>query len=272
MGVERLLKGYPLTVALRLALSKYLLSRLSFIIPDKHFLISYYGGKIYLNLKESSMMLNKALGVYEFWKTKLFFDIVKEGMTVVDVGVHKGYFSLLFAKLMNDKGRVLSFEPDSGNSFWFQKSVQANKYKCIMLYQCALSDSNGEATFYPGEESRYGSLFASYASAPEKEPVIVRTRTLDDVLQEEGISSVDIMKIDVEGADLLVLKGAKKTLQASQNLKIAMDVDLKGKEQREQLFDLLTLCGYQIFKIGKTLEPIEKIDETVWDIYAEKRE
>jgi predicted methyltransferase len=80
-------------------------------------------------------MRNRALGVYEFWKTMLLFDIVKEGMTIIDAGSNKGYYSLLFAKSMNDKGRILSFEPDIGNCFWFNKSIQANKEDYISVLQ-----------------------------------------------------------------------------------------------------------------------------------------
>ena len=269
MKIKQLFRDYPLTVAIKLTLFGCLLTSLSFLLPNRYFLIKFHGGKIYLNLKESHMMRNRALGVYEFWKTRLFFDIVKEGMTIIDVGANKGYYSLIFAKLMNDRGRILSFEPDINNCFWFNKSIQANKYKSIKLYQCALSDNNGEAIFYLGEKSGWGSLFSS-SDASRKQPVVVNTKKLDNVVQEEGISSIDIIKIDVQGADLLVLKGARKTLAANPKLKIAMDVDVKGEEERQQLFDLLTSCGFQISKIGKRLEPIRRIDETIKDIYAEK--
>ena len=80
-------KDYPFGVACKLTFSEQLLSRISFIIPDKHFLINYWGGKIHLNLKEYNPGRNKALGVYEYWKTRLFMNLVKPGMIVVDIGV-----------------------------------------------------------------------------------------------------------------------------------------------------------------------------------------
>ena len=266
---KQLFSDYPLTVTIKLALS-ILLTVLSFLIPGRYYLISFCGGKIYLNLKESFMIRNRALGIYEFWKTRLFFDIVREGMTIIDAGVNKGYYSLLFAKLMNDKGQILSFEPDIGNCFWFNKSIQANKYKSIKLYQCALSESDSEAIFYPGKKSGWGSLRSSHETDLQKKTMVVKTKKLDTILQEEGISRVDIIKIDVQGADLLMLKGARKFLEANPKLKIAMDVDVKGEEERQQLFDLLTSYGFKISKIGKKLEPIERIDETIKEIYAEK--
>lgn len=263
----RTLRDYPSNV---IFLKQYLsrrLSRMAFLLPNTYFLIRYSGGKIYLNLKESRWMRQRALGVYEYWKTRLFFSIVKEGMTIVDVGANKGYFSLLFAKLMNDKGEVLSFEPDPDNCFWFRRSVQANGYRCIRLFQYALSDKEGSATFYRGRKSGWGSLFPS--SSTTKGAITVNTRKLDNVLRDEGIDKVDIIKIDVEGGDLLVLKGAKRTLKKG-SLKLAMDVNVKSLEDRNRLFDFLKSCSFEIFGIGKELTPIRKMGVRNNEIYALK--
>jgi len=266
----QIFKEYPIKIAFKKLLAKFL-SKMSFLIPNRYFLINYYGGKIYLNLRESQMMIERALGVYEYWKTHLVMDLVKPGMVVVDVGVNKGYFSLLFAKLMEDKGKVLSFEPDPDNCFWIKKSINANKYNSIKLYQIALSDKNGEATFYPGKKSGLGSLFLSNSAAPDKKPFKVKTRKLDDILKEGGIEDIDIIKIDVEGSDLLVLKGAENTLKKSKNVKLIMDIDVGSKNERQQVFKFLISCGFKIYSIGKELKRIEKIDELKSkDIYATK--
>jgi len=260
-------KEYPSSMIVLKKLLSRRLSRMAFLLPNTYFLIRYCGGKIYLNLRESAMMMDRALGIYEYWKRKIFLNTVKEGMTIVDIGVNKGYFSLLFAKLMNDRGKVLSFEPDPDNCFWVRKSIQANGYRCIELFQYALSDKEGSVTFYLGKKSGWGSVFPS--SLTEEKAITVKTRKLDNVLKEEGMNKVDIIKIDVQGADLLVLKGAETTLKR-QNIKLAMDVDVKSLGERNQLFDFLESCGFKIFRIGKELTPIEKIDEKIKDIYAMK--
>lgn len=236
-------------------------------LPNRYYMIKYYGGKIYLNLSESGMMMDRALGVYDYWKTKLFLKLVKEGMTIADIGVNKGYFSLLFAKLMNDRGRVLSFEPDPDNCFWFKRSIRANKYRCIRLFQCTLSNRQGKVAFYRGKKSGWGSLFPS--SRMDGKAITVKTRKLDDVLRDEGISRVDIIKIDVEGADLLVLEGAERTLN-KKNIKLIMDIDVRNSQKKNRLFTLLESHGFKIFRIGKELIPIEKIDERTKDIFAAK--
>ena len=260
-------REYPSNVILLKKLLSIALWKMAFPLPNRYFLIEYYGGKIYLNLKESVMMMDRALGVYEYWKTKLFLNVIKEGMTIIDIGVNKGYFSLLFAKLMNDKGKVLSFEPEPNNCFWFRKSIQANGYSCIKLFQYALSDREGSVNLYRGKKSGWGSLFLS--SYTEEKTITAKTRKLDNVLKDEGMNKVDIIKIDVQGADLLVLKGAERTLKR-QNIKLVMDVDIKSLTERKQLFDFLESRGFKIFGIGKELTPIEKIDARTKDIYAMK--
>ena len=65
-------KEYPFEVALKRLLARYLLARIFSIIPDRYFLMNYCGGKIYLDLKEYNPSRYQVLGVYEYWKTRLF--------------------------------------------------------------------------------------------------------------------------------------------------------------------------------------------------------
>jgi len=247
------------------------LDKLSFLLPNKHFPIRYSGGIIYLNLKESGRMRQRALGLYEEWKTRLFSEIVKEGMIIIDAGANKGYFSFLSARLMNDKGRVLSFEPYPENCFWIKKSIKANNYNCIKLYQCALSDKEGFATFYPGKKSGHGSLiFLPGTAEPEKKPLKVKTRKLDNILKEEGIDDVDIVKIDVEAADLLVLRGAENFLKKSKKVKLVMDVDVQDSKEKKELFELLHSCGLQIYKIDRKLIHVKEADELIQEMNSMK--
>lgn len=255
----------PLRVVFRKILAEIFSKKDSFL-PEKHFIINYSGGKIYLNMK-GTLMIKGIIGVYEYWKTKLFFSIIKEGMTCIDAGAHKGYFSLLFAKLMNDKSRVLSFEPYPENCFWLKQSIRVNNFKCIKVYPYALSDNEGMATFYPGKISGWSSLFFNRNKLITKKPIIVKTRKLDNVLKDESINGVDVIKIDVEGAELLVLKGAKNILEKGKNIKLVIEINAKNKEINEQIFELLDICDFQIYRIDKKMEPIKRLDEISKDTY-----
>ena len=251
------LRDYPIGVA-----TKMILARLAFVLPlplllpDRHFLLKRRGVRMYKELNSCPIEWDVASGAYEYWKVRLFTDLVTEGMTILDIGANEGYYSMLFARLMHDKGRVLAFEPDPNNSHWLKKNISANGYQCIELHNYALSDREGETTFYPG--GGVGSLVHQSTDLAllhePRDPVTVRTRTLDNVLRDANIKNVDLMKIDVEGADLLVLKGAQHTLKTT-NVRILMDIDVHGDE-RTELLELLRSCGFSLYRIGKELKLI----------------
>jgi len=252
------LRAYPFAVGLKMLAARLaFLVPFPFLLPDKRFLLDHHGAKMYRQLSPSPIHWDIALGTYEFWKTRLFSTLVQEGMTFLDIGACEGYYSILCARLMNDKGRVLAFEPDPRNSRWLRSNVEANGYKCIEVLEYALSDSEGRTTFYPG--GGVGSLVHTPSPLANfqtpSDPFAVRTRPLDSVLSEANIKNIDLMKIDVEGADLLVLKGARHTLETT-NVRILMDVDVHGAE-RAELFDLLHSCGFSLFRVGRSLEPIK---------------
>lgn len=254
------LRDFPFPVAAKMLLSRVaFLSLIPFFLPDKYFLMDYYGAKMYINLFAAPIAFDRAFGVYEYWMTRLFHSIVKEGMTIIDIGAHKGTYSVLFASLMNDKGKVLAFEPDPANRSWITKNIQVNGYRCIETYPFALSDNDGDTTFYAADGM--GSLIPNPASkALSQEPITVQTRRLDNFLKEKNILNVDIIKMDVEGADLLVLKGAENTLR-NMNLSLLMDIDVHGNSERKELFELLKSCGFEIYRIGKKLDPINNAEQ-----------
>jgi FkbM family methyltransferase len=268
--MERNFMEFPFFVKCKLGFSLFI-SFFSFLIPNKYFLIKYAGGKIYLNLKESNMMINRALNVHGYWEVQLFKKIIKPNMTILDIGANKGYFSLLFAKLMNDTGRVVAIEPVNENCYWINKSIKSNKYKCISVEQVALSNKEGKAEFFLGKKSGWGSLFYNSEGASlNKKPITIKTRKLDNILNEKGIDKTDIIKIDIEGAELLALKGAESILKNNKDIKLILNIDVREERERNQLFNLLDSLGFKIYRIGKKLKKIDKIDDNCKDIYAIK--
>lgn len=235
------------------------------LFTDYHKLHTYDGGRIYLNPRESVNVLYRAWNVYEPSKVRLFKRIIRKGMTVVDVGVHKGYFTLLFAKLVGSQGFVLGFEPEPRNLPWIRKSIEANGYENVKIFPYALSDREGTATFYRGKGLGQGSFFKR--SLTTDEILRVETRCLDNVLGELGLHA-DVMKVDVEGADLLVLKGAEQTLR--NGCRLAMDIDVETYAEKQQIFKLLVKCGLTVYPLSNRNEPLQKLDESTGTLYAFK--
>ena len=252
------IRDYPLKVAIKMLVARLaLILPISILLPDKRLLLKYHGTKIYLELINHGISpFDMALGVYEYRITNLLFGLVKEGMTIVDIGSWEGDYSMLFAHWMHDRGKILAFEPEPDNCTWFRRNIQINNYKCINLYECALSDKEETAAFYPG--TGVGSLvFRPWWNTGL--PITVKTQTLDNILNQAHIDKVDLIKIDVEGSELSVLKGAERTLR-NNSIPLIMDVDVVSDAERTELYELLTSFGYEMYRIGKHLTRIESAD------------
>lgn len=206
------------------------------------------GGWIYLNIKESPMMLERALGRYELPKHRALQIFLTKGKTFIDVGANKGDFSLVASKLVGSKGRILAFEPAPDNCKWITKSIEKNGYRNIGLYEMALSDENGTAQLHIGDKSGWHSLIPGLPHR-EKGKIEVKMRTLDDFLQEINYSNpVDVVKIDVEGADLHVLRGAKKTLLNNKSITLLLDVHPHFGVNPDEVCNFLRELGFKIYK------------------------
>lgn len=166
-----------------------------------------YRSFMYLNLSEP-LALRRLLGRYERPKMDFLRRHLVEGAAFVDVGASLGDYSLVASRLVGPRGKVIAFEPDPVNCRWLRKSIERNGLTNVELYQEALSDVEGEASFFLSGVSGWHTLKKGQLAA-EKGEIKVRTRPLDDV----DLPRLDVMKIDVEGAELEVLEGARRHLR-----------------------------------------------------------
>lgn len=138
---------------------------------------------------------------------------VKPDTVVLDIGANIGYYSVQFAKRVGPLGRVLAFEPNPEMLSELRTNIELNQLKNVSIQPFALSDKEGKAEFFcpPAGYEGHGSLQPN-ASFKVSHTIKVLTRTLDDTLKELGIASVDFVKIDVEGAERHVFRGAHQLL------------------------------------------------------------
>ncbi|NHI88388.1 MAG: FkbM family methyltransferase [Candidatus Thorarchaeota archaeon] len=176
------------------------------------------GGLVRSNVMGHDMILDIRAGhgwmlskgdQYEAQTTKYIVDSVKEGSVVVDVGASMGYYTLLLARLVGPRGRVYAFEPIPRDFAILRRNVNANGYRNVVLENKAVSDTDGIARFYISPES-YG--MSSLCPLTNPESIIqVEVVCLDNYIHED----VDLIKVDVEGAEHLVVKGSKELIQKS---------------------------------------------------------
>ena len=145
------------------------------------------------------------LGWYELRTTELFLQLLQKGFTVIDVGANVGFFTLLAAKLVEKEGTVLAFEPEPTSFSLLSGSVLRNNFSNVKLSQKCVSDIDGRRTLYLSS-TRHRGMHSIIRDSGGTSVTVPSTR-LDTEVSRLGIDHVDLLKIDVEGAELEVLKG-----------------------------------------------------------------
>ncbi len=225
----------------------------------------FAGGLIYLDVDESPAMRARADGTYEPHKVAAVQRLLPAGGTFVDVGANKGDFSLIAARTTGPEGRVIAFEPSPENAGWTRKSVELNGYPNVELLELALSDSEGEAQLHLGRWSGWHSLVPRQV---DQETITVRMRTLDAVLAERGSPAVDMLKIDVEGAELAVLRGARRTLAQEHGLWILLDVHPDREVDPAEVAQVLRAQGFELRAPEDPERELEDVPPETRELFA----
>ncbi len=141
--------------------------------------------------------------------------IASRSVNVIDIGANIGYYSILAARLVGPGKRVFSFEPQASIASKLRRNIEANALRNVEVFQYALADSHGTATFNlpPEGEEAFGSMHANGRFEVAK-TVQVEMHRLDDVLEKLGNPKIGLVKMDAEGAELLILRGAAKLLSS----------------------------------------------------------
>lgn len=173
--------------------------------------------------------------------TTLLPDYVRPGMTVLDVGAHAGYYACRFARLVGQGGRVIAVEPHP-RTFAILKDNVA-RFGNVTPVQAAAAEAEGTAELHDylmmsasgslHYDESMAELQKSHTAESDVAPRLsgefaaltftVRTLPLDALLAEHGIDRVDVVKMDIEGAEMGALAGLQTTIQNSPNLTLIME-------------------------------------------------
>lgn len=178
--------------------------------------------------------------------------LLRNGDTMIDIGAHIGWFALNAAQRIGNTGKVVAFEPNPHCLKSLRQNVHLNDFLNIAVEACAVSDTNGTSTFWIGDDMA-GSLVASNTQRLTNESIRglkVRLQTLDSCSKTHDMRRLTVIKIDVEGAELRVLKGAHRLLKRLKPhliIEIQEDSLHAAGSSREEVFAFLSSFGYKPF-------------------------
>lgn len=219
-----------------------------------------WGAKLYVDCGDVALAPWLLLdGLWEASVTSWFHRVVRPGHHVVDVGANIGYFSVLAAKLVGPTGRVVGFEPHPGLRPLAARNLAANAlHGHAEVRERAAWSETAELTFHVRESyAGNSSITPMHANtldqlADTERAVPVQAVALDDELA--GFGPVDVLKIDVEGAEVRALRGLRKTLEANPDVLLLCEWAPAGisalGDDPEELIDLFCSLGRSATVLG----------------------
>lgn len=186
--------------------------------------------------------------IHEPQVTSIFCSLINGGATVVDVGASIGYYTLLAAKRVGEDGFVYAFEPHPPSFERLIENVKLNDWKNVQAFNFAISDKKGKKKLYVFKSGRASG--SGFALRNDSVPITVKTMPLEDAVKTD----IDLVKMDIEGAEVEVLKGMERTL-AKGKVKIICEVhpkhiSLLGHDVSE-ITELLKKHSYKIYLIDE---------------------
>ncbi|MCP9915836.1 FkbM family methyltransferase [Cyanobium sp. ATX 6F1] len=201
----------------------------------------------------SKGLLNHDLWGWDVNELRFLWRFVRPGMTVLDVGAHHGLYALVAARRSGPNGRVVAFEPNPSDARRLRWHACLNGLGRLRVEPLALADRSGEVTFHvPVSGVRTtASLRRPNDSRSRFKAIQVRLDTLDHVVAAARIEQIDLIKLDVEGAEMQFLDGATDTIRRFRPLLIIESIDDVCKEWghdgRQLLLRVQNDLGYRLF-------------------------
>jgi FkbM family methyltransferase len=269
--IHRLLYGYgigqiyPFKVAFN-----YLVSHLR----DTNAPVDVQGQKMFIDKLDSLRVSLR--NVWEPFETDLIKKGVNKGDVVLDIGAHIGYYTLMFAKLVGEEGKVFAFEPSPDNFSLLEKNVEMNGHKNVVMVQKAVSNKSGTLKLFLCEGNVGDNRI--YDSDDDRRSVDVEVIRLDDYFKDDG-ARIDYIKMDIQGAEAGAIQGMRALLEKNKKIKILTEFwpdGLKkfGTEPEEYLHSLTKLRFklYDLNEREKKLEPVNAVSQLLERYTPENKE
>jgi len=239
-----ILRGYSLSDKLNILYSLFLLGPMRKIgITKKEILITMKSNESVLICGDKSIHVAKP----DYEKSlRKYFDL-KEGV-FIDVGANLGKYTVLMAKKLGSKGKVIGIEPEEHTVKLLKRNVEINNLKNVFVIEKACSNKNGKSTLYLEDTIYSGGLHSLKKYGHHIKEKIIDVEKLDSVVSKLQFKRVDLIKIDVEGAELGVLQGSQKILK---NYHPKIICESQDEESEKEIRKLLKKFKYNVKRVDK---------------------
>lgn len=218
----------------------------------KDVVVTYLGNnKISLTPCSTIDFLVLMRGFYSKALTNFMMKNIKEGMICFDIGANIGTFSLLMAEKVGPSGAVYSFEPQPKIYKKLMNNIEINSLSMIEAYEMALSDKiEHKKLNYPPTEEKHDGI-ASFCKHIDNSRgfELVACTTFDKFVDDKRLAKIDFIKIDVEGYESYVFRGATEILKTYKPLLLFELQDMTVTD-RNEVFALLTQLGYKFYSLS----------------------
>ena len=212
-------------------------------------------GKYFLFLNPYDPVVSGAIffNIYEKSESHFIKSICYEGMNILDIGANIGYYTALFSQLAGERGSVIAIEPDLESYKYLSKSINSFNYKNVLSFRLAASDIKQKLPLFISKENRGDNRL--YSTNEKRNSIMVDCLTVDELLEENKIENLDLIKIDVQGYEPKVLKGMLNIVRSSKKLILLSEFWPKGilqaGESPKEFLTMLRKMQFQLFELKK---------------------
>ena len=207
------------------------------------------------------------LGTYESELQKAIGKLVKPGQIVYDIGANIGFVTLLFARQTGPQGHVFAFEALPANVNRLRQSVELNRYQeRVSVIQAAVQDHTGQAEFLVGPSDGMGKVQGSAGrdSIDYEQRIQVEGISIDEFIENSGNPPPDIIKLDIEGGEILALPGMASLLQEGRPILL---IELHGPEAARVSWEALRTADYRITQMESQFPQVMSVEDLNWKSY-----
>jgi FkbM family methyltransferase len=213
-------------------------------------ILSGPGRGLKINLHGSAVAF--ATGTAERPLQQALVDVVKPGMTFFDIGANVGFVTILAARLVGPSGRVVAFEPVPYNVAAIKENLALNGIDWVEVRETAVGRENGAASFIVSDVSAFSRLASVSVPTGAREHIDVAVTSVDELLASERLPPPDVVKIDIEGAELEAIAGMRDLLASHKPVLLCEVHDCNV-----EYVQLMNELGYETVNLDEDI-PVER--------------